>query len=292
MIKHVIYGFFGLLAASVLALAIYLDKPATEVSREPPLLENNEESGEISTYIAGASDAVGGAELLVVIKVIDGDTIAIQKGGASETVRFIGIDAPETGECFTVEATQKLKDLIGGGKVSLELDASQGERDKYDRLLAYVFTEGGVNVVKALIEGGFAREYTYSRTYKYQTEFKNAQASAQAAGRGLWAPGACASAPAAAPAPTQTQTQTAPPPPPPAPEPEEEVVVEKEEEKPEEKENPPDTSGYTCSSNAYNCSDFSTHAEAQAVYEACGGVNNDVHKLDANKDGEACESLP
>jgi len=49
---------------------------------------------------------------------------------------------------------------------------------------------------------------------------------------------------------------------------------------------------YTCSSNIYNCSDFSTHAEAQAVYEACGGVNNDVHELDRDKDGLVCESLP
>lgn len=46
-----------------------------------------------------------------------------------------------------------------------------------------------------------------------------------------------------------------------------------------------------CSSNTYNCSDFSTHSEAQAVFEACGGVSNDVHRLDADKDGIACESL-
>ncbi len=47
-----------------------------------------------------------------------------------------------------------------------------------------------------------------------------------------------------------------------------------------------------CSRNAYNCSDFSTHAEAQAVYEYCGGVTNDVHGLDRDKDGSACETLP
>lgn len=47
-----------------------------------------------------------------------------------------------------------------------------------------------------------------------------------------------------------------------------------------------------CSYNAYNCSDFSTHAEAQAVYEYCGGVTSDVHRLDRDKDGLACESLP
>lgn len=49
---------------------------------------------------------------------------------------------------------------------------------------------------------------------------------------------------------------------------------------------------YTCSSNIYNCSDFSTHAEAQKIFEACGGLGNDIHGLDRDKDGVACENLP
>ncbi|MCK5123454.1 MAG: excalibur calcium-binding domain-containing protein [Candidatus Pacebacteria bacterium] len=52
------------------------------------------------------------------------------------------------------------------------------------------------------------------------------------------------------------------------------------------------SSEYSCSYNTYNCSDFATHKEAQRVYEACGGVNNDVHRLDRDKDGSACETLP
>ena len=51
-------------------------------------------------------------------------------------------------------------------------------------------------------------------------------------------------------------------------------------------------SGYVCSYNAYNCSDFKTQAEAQATFEACGGPTNDIHKLDGDDDGTACESLP
>lgn len=47
-----------------------------------------------------------------------------------------------------------------------------------------------------------------------------------------------------------------------------------------------------CSYNAYNCSDFSTHVEAQETYEYCGGVSNDIHKLDRDKDGLVCETLP
>jgi len=47
-----------------------------------------------------------------------------------------------------------------------------------------------------------------------------------------------------------------------------------------------------CSSNKYNCSNFDTHNEAQALFEACGGVQNDVHQLDRDGDGLACETLP
>lgn len=54
----------------------------------------------------------------------------------------------------------------------------------------------------------------------------------------------------------------------------------------------PPTKKIICSYNAYNCSDFTTHAEAQGVFEHCGGINNDIHRLDRDKDGIACESLP
>ena len=48
----------------------------------------------------------------------------------------------------------------------------------------------------------------------------------------------------------------------------------------------------SCSYDTYNCSDFATHREAQRAYEDCGGVSNDVHQLDRDKDGSACETLP
>lgn len=49
---------------------------------------------------------------------------------------------------------------------------------------------------------------------------------------------------------------------------------------------------WICSSNQYNCADFSTHAEAQEAFEYCGGTSNDIHDLDRDNDGLACESLP
>jgi len=51
-------------------------------------------------------------------------------------------------------------------------------------------------------------------------------------------------------------------------------------------------SKYICSYNVYNCSDFKTQVEAQAAFEACGGLSQDVHNLDGDNDGVACESLP
>ena len=55
---------------------------------------------------------------------------------------------------------------------------------------------------------------------------------------------------------------------------------------------PPPARNCYCGSNTYNCDDFSTHAEAQRLFECCGGVRNDVHQLDRDGDGSACETLP
>ena len=46
------------------------------------------------------------------------------------------------------------------------------------------------------------------------------------------------------------------------------------------------------SADKYNCSDFETQEQAQTFFEKLGGTSNDVNRLDGDKDGEACESLP
>ena len=73
----------------------------------------------------------------------------------------------------------------GGQNIYLEKDSTQGDYDKYNRLLAYVFI-GNVNFNKLMIEEGYAYEYTYRLPYKYQSEFKTAQTEAQTAQKGLW----------------------------------------------------------------------------------------------------------
>jgi micrococcal nuclease len=137
-------------------------------------------------------------EFYKVTKVIDGDTINVDVNGKSETIRLIGIDSPETVDprkpvqCFGKEASDKAKETLTGKDVSLEIDPTQGERDKYNRLLRFVFLEDGTNFNKFMISEGYAHEYTYqSNPYKYQKEFKDAQKSAMENKKGLWADGVC-----------------------------------------------------------------------------------------------------
>jgi len=195
-----------------------------------------------------------------VTKVIDGDTIAIESG---EVIRYIGIDTPETVhpskpvECFGKEASNKNKELVEGKRVRLEKDVS--ETDKYGRLLRYVWA-GDIFVNDYLVRQGYAYAYTYPPDVKYSEQFVKAQQEARENNRGLWKGCPITSTEYST---TTTITTTI--------NPSEKII---------------------CSYNAYNCPDFSTHAEAQEVYEFCGGVNNDIHRLDSDKDGVACESLP
>lgn len=137
-------------------------------------------------------------ELYKIVSVTDGDTLKVDLNGTTETVRLIGIDTPETVDprttvqCFGQEASDYAKSLLTGKSVKLEADSSQGERDKYNRLLRYIILEDGTNINKKMITDGYAYEYTYNTPYKYQSEFKVAQQDATNASRGLWAANTCA----------------------------------------------------------------------------------------------------
>lgn len=131
-----------------------------------------------------------------VTHVVDGDTIDIIFNCKKERVRLIGINTPETVDprrpvqCFGKEASDKTKSLLSGATVRIETDPTQNERDKYGRLLAYIFLDD-VNINKKLIEDGYAYEYTYGKAYKYKKEFKAVQTDAKEQKRGLWADGVC-----------------------------------------------------------------------------------------------------
>ena len=134
----------------------------------------------------------------IVEKVVDGDTIKVNINGKLETIRLIGLDTPETVDprkavqCFGREASDKAKELLTGKKVILEVDITQGELDKYNRLLRYIFLEDGTFYNKLMISEGYAHEYTYqSNPYKYQNDFKNAEKYARENKLGLWSDNTC-----------------------------------------------------------------------------------------------------
>jgi micrococcal nuclease len=126
-----------------------------------------------------------------VIKVIDGDTIEVYENKKIERVRMIGLNTPETVdprkpvECFGVEASTKLKDLLSNQIVRLESDETQTNLDKYGRQLRYVYLNNE-NINQKMIEEGYGFEYTYKTPYKYQKEFKESQKRAQQKSSGLW----------------------------------------------------------------------------------------------------------
>jgi micrococcal nuclease len=127
----------------------------------------------------------------MVTRVIDGDTIRVGVDGKTETVRLIGMDAPEAKECFANQATAKAQELLRGQQIRLEADDSQDDRDTYGRLLRYVFLEDGTNFSQLMVSQGYAREFTFISPYRYQAEFKQAQKEAENKEIGLWSPTAC-----------------------------------------------------------------------------------------------------
>lgn len=129
-----------------------------------------------------------------VLRVVDGDTIKVTAGGRSDTVRYIGIDTPEDVKpgvpvaCFARAAAARNGALVRGRRVRLRFDSNP--RDRYGRMLAYVYREGdGLFVNAALVRAGYARAYPFPDNRAQRALFAGLDTAARAAGRGLW--GAC-----------------------------------------------------------------------------------------------------
>lgn len=127
------------------------------------------------------------------VAVVDGDTIKINYKGKVETVRYLLVDTPEEkkpGVCvqkFAMDAYNRNKQLINsdGGKLSLEFEKS-GKRDKYGRLLAYVFVKG-ISVQNTLIKEGYARiAYIYDPPYKYLNKYQSDESTAKNKKLKIW----------------------------------------------------------------------------------------------------------
>ena len=140
---------------------------------------------------------INNQEVARVLRVIDGDTIEVLINNKEDTVRLIGIDSPETldsrkpVQCFGKEASNKAKEMLSGKTIRLEPDTTQSNRDKYGRLLRYVFLNN-LNFNKFMISEGFVHEYTYQNNpYKHMEEFKNAERIAREEKKGLWKENVC-----------------------------------------------------------------------------------------------------
>jgi micrococcal nuclease len=194
-----------------------------------------------------------------VLDIVDGDTIVVvlDQDGKDYSVRYIGMDTPEDTtriEPFGPEATAVNRELVQGKNVTLIKDVS--EADRYGRLLRYVIADG-VFVNYELVAQGYANVASFPPDVACITAFQAAEEQAAAWNLGLWG-----NPPPQTPLPTGAPSSGA-------------------------------SSVCSCSGNLYNCSDFSTHASAQACFDYCNtSGHGDVHRLDGDQDGLACEDLP
>lgn len=210
---------------------------------------------------------------------VDGDTIKVHFEGNVESVRFLLVDTPETShprlgkQPFGEEAKAFTTNLVQQAE-TLELEFDIGPtRDKYQRLLAYVYADGQ-SLQEELLKRGLARvAYVYPPSTRYVDPYKALQNQAQQQGIGIWS--------------VENYVQ------------EDGYHKEYVEDETLEEQNEPKLSTPSIYTGPYDpfgsdkdCSDFDSFKEAQSFFEAAGGPTNDPHRLDGDKNGRACESLP
>jgi micrococcal nuclease len=150
-------------------------------------------NGEDAGYHGGFSD-------ILVRRVVDGDTLLLDTG---ERVRLIGIDTPEMHESEKLQrdarrsqnepsAIQQMgrtayeftRNLVEGKRVRLEFDVEK--RDRYNRLLVYVYLKDGTFVNAEIVKEGYASLMTYPPNVKYADLFLRLYQEARQNRRGLW----------------------------------------------------------------------------------------------------------
>ncbi|MDU0153641.1 thermonuclease family protein [Bacillus cabrialesii] len=141
----------------------------------------------------GKSDSKDKKEMVDVTldRAVDGDTIKVSYNGNVDTVRYLLIDTPETkkpNSCvqpYGEDASKRNKELVNSGKLQLKFDKGD-RRDKYGRLLAYVYVDGK-SVQETLLKEGFARvAYVYEPNTKYIDQFKKDEQEAKSEKLSIW----------------------------------------------------------------------------------------------------------
>ena len=146
-------------------------------------------SVEIGPSTAPLTSSVGPTDAWRSTEIVDGDTLYVSGPAGEVEVRIIGINTPESGECFSEEATDALAELVDGNDLVLVADRS--DVDQFGRALRYVETVDGVDVGAELVADGFAIARRYPPDDARADRYAELQRDAQQAGRGLWAPDAC-----------------------------------------------------------------------------------------------------
>lgn len=224
------------------------------------------------TLALGLFAAMPSSYAETILKITDGDTIRINTG---EDVRLLQIDTPEpmSSECYAGESTAALTKLIYGKTIRLESDSVSANIDQYKRLLRYVFV-GKTNVNLKMVEIGAAAPYFYNgEKGKYSTQLLKAAQKARAQKIGLW--GKCPSSKldptrslstgtSVKPAPSQSATAAA--------------------------------TG-NCDPNYDQCVPITGYdLNCPDIYNLGMSrlrvLGRDIHKLDRDRDGIACDSKP
>jgi len=144
-------------------------------------------------FVVCASMAAKSADIVRVIRVVDGDTIVITGG---KKVRLLGVDTPELHhpkkpvQCFALEAKKYTQVRVEGKPVRLTYEGPR--KDRYGRILAWLwYGKDYSRLLNAdIIRDGYGFSYRKYPTSRLQ-QFNRLEAQARKAGRGLWAPGAC-----------------------------------------------------------------------------------------------------
>lgn len=172
--------------------------PPVQSSEQPPVVQSTEVPTRTPTRIPPSptkyqETAMDKKKMFKVVEVVDGDTIKVNVRGKIESVRLLAIDTPETKDprkpvqCFGKEATKKMSSFVAGKFVKLVDDRSQGNRDKYQRLLRYVY-DGKIFVNAEMVKQGYAFSYKKYPT-KFLEQFNKFEREAREKNLGLW--GAC-----------------------------------------------------------------------------------------------------
>ncbi|WP_405054376.1 thermonuclease family protein [Tepidibacillus marianensis] len=125
-----------------------------------------------------------------VIRVVDGDTFVAKVDGKEEKIRLLLVDTPETVhptkpvQPFGPEASKFTKEMLASQTVGLEFDVQ--ERDKYGRLLAYVYLSDGTMLNELLLEKGLAQVVVFQPNVKYVDRFREIQKQAKEKKLGIW----------------------------------------------------------------------------------------------------------